>query len=204
VIHFALNRRPSLKAAEASLCPDARPAKRKFTPWRSSRITWLRRCGKQGSNFVSENANAVPFYNVGTSSTCGPSCCQLAGLIPRFSSSRRLISLINSKSFSGSYSVDAFRQSAFHRSSCSSCRMIAFRPSDVEKYLGSHEVIRNGAGPRKPHKPRKTRPGFLSDEESWQLFEGTPKCEKLTGQEEEDYISGKRTKESFPPDYFYK
>ena len=80
-------------------------------------------------------------------------------------------------------------------------RMIAFRPSDVERYLGSHEVVRDGAGPRKP---RKTRPGFLSDEQARLFFEGLPMLEKFTGQEEEDYLSGKRKKESFPADYFHK
>ncbi len=49
-------------------------------------------------------------------------------------------------------------------------RMIAFRPSDVERYLGTHEVVRDGAGLRKPRKPRKALPGFLSDEEARQFF----------------------------------
>src|SRR6267143_6883344 len=83
-------------------------------------------------------------------------------------------------------------------------RMIAFRPSDVERYLSLHEVVRNGAGQRKPRKPSKARPGFLSDEQAQLFFEGLPMLEKFTGQEEEDYLSGKRKKESFPADYFHK
>jgi excisionase family DNA binding protein len=83
-------------------------------------------------------------------------------------------------------------------------RMIAFRPSDVERYLSLHEVVRNGAGQRKPRKPSKARPGFLSDAEARLFFSGTPIAEKFTGEEWEDFISGKRKKASFPSDYFYK
>ena len=83
-------------------------------------------------------------------------------------------------------------------------RMIGFRPSDVLTYVDTHRVNRDGTSPIKPHKPRKPRPGFLSDEETWVLFQGTPMWEKFSGQEEEDYLSGKRTKESFPSDYFHK
>jgi len=54
-------------------------------------------------------------------------------------------------------------------------RMMAFRPSDVERYLGLHEVVRDGAGLRKPRKARKTPPGFLTDEEAQQFFDG---CER--------------------------
>ena len=54
-------------------------------------------------------------------------------------------------------------------------RMIAFRPSDVEMYLGSREVVRNGAGIKKKTKPRKPYPGFLSDEEAQTFFAG---CER--------------------------
>jgi excisionase family DNA binding protein len=53
-------------------------------------------------------------------------------------------------------------------------RLIAFRPSDVERYLGSHEVVPNGAGLRKkkPRKPQKPRAGFLSNEEAQAFFQG--------------------------------
>ena len=56
-------------------------------------------------------------------------------------------------------------------------RMIAFRPSDVEKYLTTHEVTSNGAGLRKekPRKPRKLYAGFLSDDEAQAFFQG---CEQ--------------------------
>jgi excisionase family DNA binding protein len=66
-------------------------------------------------------------------------------------------------------------------------RMIAFRPSDVELYLGSHEVVRNGAGLRKKkRKPSKPLAGFLSDEEAQAFFSGCVKDDEgnLIGFEE--------------------
>jgi excisionase family DNA binding protein len=82
-------------------------------------------------------------------------------------------------------------------------RMIGFRPSDVGRYIDLHQVDRDGTAPkvRKPHKPRA---GFLSDEEARLFFQGMPNGEKFSGQEWEDFLSGKRKKRSFPSDYFYK
>jgi excisionase family DNA binding protein len=58
-------------------------------------------------------------------------------------------------------------------------RLIAFRPSDVERYLGAHEVVPNGAGLRKekPRKPQKPRAGFLSDEQAQEFFKGCQRDE---------------------------
>jgi len=86
-------------------------------------------------------------------------------------------------------------------------RMIGFRPSAVERYLGSHEVVRDGAGSGKPRKPRPLRKpaaGFMSDEEAGLFFRGMPDGTKFTAEEWEDFINGNRTKNSFPSDYFYK
>jgi hypothetical protein len=57
-------------------------------------------------------------------------------------------------------------------------RMIAFRPSDVQRYLDLHEVTRDGTN--KTKKKRNTKAhnkanGFLSDQETQAFFE---RCEK--------------------------
>lgn len=53
-------------------------------------------------------------------------------------------------------------------------RMIAFRPTAVELYVSTHEVVRTGSG---TEKPRRRKPKFvpriiMSDEEAQAFFEG--------------------------------
>ena len=83
-------------------------------------------------------------------------------------------------------------------------RRFGFRPSDVARYLDEREVIRTGAGQksRRVRKPKEYR--FLTDEEARRFFQGMPIGEKFTAEEWEDFVTGKRKKEFFPPDYFYK
>jgi hypothetical protein len=46
---------PSIaQGGKGVVVPGCPACKNKFTPWRSSRIIWSRRCGKQASNYVSE------------------------------------------------------------------------------------------------------------------------------------------------------
>ncbi|SRR5216684_1981298 len=72
-------------------------------------------------------------------------------------------------------------------------RMIAFRPSDVELYLGSHEVIRDGSGPKKPRKKAKSIKAdykILTDAEAQAFFKGIEHPDSMTPQEWEDMTGG--------------
>ena len=74
-------------------------------------------------------------------------------------------------------------------------RMIAFRPSDVEMYLGSHEVIRDGSGPKKARKKVKTIKAdykILTDAEAQAFFKGIEDPESMTPQEWEEMTGGDR------------
>ena len=57
-------------------------------------------------------------------------------------------------------------------------RVIAFRPADVERYLGSHEVTRDGSGLAKG-RPRKRKPlaGMMTDLEAQDFFSGVPRID---------------------------
>ena len=72
-------------------------------------------------------------------------------------------------------------------------RMIAFRPSDVEIYLGSHEVIRDGSGPKKPRKKvRSIKADYkiLTDAEAQAFFKGIENPDSMTPQEWEEMTGG--------------
>ena len=72
-------------------------------------------------------------------------------------------------------------------------RMIAFRPSDVEMYLGSHEVIRDGSGPKKPRKKIKPITAdykILTDAEAQEFFKGIEHPDSMTPQEREEMTGG--------------
>jgi excisionase family DNA binding protein len=52
-------------------------------------------------------------------------------------------------------------------------RTIAFRPADVERYLGSHEVMRDGSGVKAKAKRAKVSPRtaqVMSDAEAQEFF----------------------------------
>jgi|SRR6266404_5442107 len=72
-------------------------------------------------------------------------------------------------------------------------RMIAFRPSDVEMYLGSHEVVRDGSGPKKPRKKTKSIKAdykILTDAEAQAFFKGIEDPDSMSPQEWEEMTGG--------------
>lgn len=60
-------------------------------------------------------------------------------------------------------------------------RMIAFRPSEVERYLSDHEVIRTGDGRKKPRKPSKPKTNGSAEKLEFRYF---------TDKEAQDFFAG--------------
>lgn len=63
-------------------------------------------------------------------------------------------------------------------------RKIAFRPSDVESYLSTHEVVRDASGTKNKKKKatREVSSMFMSDEQAQEFFTGiTAREDEYTG-----------------------
>ncbi|HEY0705134.1 MAG TPA: helix-turn-helix domain-containing protein [Candidatus Acidoferrales bacterium] len=57
-------------------------------------------------------------------------------------------------------------------------RTIAFKPSELERYIKSHEVLRDGSGKPKKRKPaKKVIARIMTDEEAREFFKGVGKNE---------------------------
>jgi hypothetical protein len=54
-----------------------------------------------------------------------------------------------------------------------STRKIGFRPAEVERYISTHEVVRDGTGLKKRARRKiKIPPPFMTDEQAQAFFEG--------------------------------